>query len=232
MSIETINIGNIANDGTGDDLRSAFIKVNNNFTDLNSMINSTAITGENLGSETGVFAQKSDTTLQFKSLRAGTGVTLSNNGTSITITGNPGLEQLITVSDNGSIISPGGNQTIAIQGGTNISTRVAGTVLNIDVTGTNLVALDTSPKLSGALNANNQSINSVDKITAVDFIGNVTGLVHGIDVRNISDKLIDVDLGTFETVTNILDLILINYDFDLGSFASPSSIVIDGGFLV
>ena len=30
MSIETINIGNIANDGTGDDLRSAFIKVNNN----------------------------------------------------------------------------------------------------------------------------------------------------------------------------------------------------------
>ena len=31
MSIETINIGNIANDGTGDDLRSAFIKVNNNF---------------------------------------------------------------------------------------------------------------------------------------------------------------------------------------------------------
>ena len=28
------------------------------------------------------------------------------------------------------------------------------------------------------------------------------------------------------------DLILINYDFDLGSFASPSSMVIDGGFLV
>mgnify|MGYP001297931659 FL=1 len=100
------------------------------------------------------------------------------------------------------------------------------------MTGTNLVALDTAPKLTGALDANNQSINSVDKITAVDFIGNVTGLVHGIDVRNISDKLIDVDLGTFETVTNILDLILINYDFDLGSFASPSSVVIDGGFLV
>ena len=31
MSIETINIGNIANDGTGDDLRQAFIKTNNNF---------------------------------------------------------------------------------------------------------------------------------------------------------------------------------------------------------
>jgi len=29
MAIQTINIGNIANDGTGDDLREAFIKVNN-----------------------------------------------------------------------------------------------------------------------------------------------------------------------------------------------------------
>ena len=36
MAIQTINIGNIANDGTGDDLREAFIKVNNNFTELNN----------------------------------------------------------------------------------------------------------------------------------------------------------------------------------------------------
>ena len=34
MAIQTINIGTIANDGTGDDLRDAFIKVNNNFSDL------------------------------------------------------------------------------------------------------------------------------------------------------------------------------------------------------
>ena len=31
MAVQTINIGNAANDGTGDDLREAFIKVNNNF---------------------------------------------------------------------------------------------------------------------------------------------------------------------------------------------------------
>ena len=30
MTVSTINIGNIANDGTGDDPREAFIKVNNN----------------------------------------------------------------------------------------------------------------------------------------------------------------------------------------------------------
>ena len=36
MTVNTINIGNIANDGTGDDLREAFIKVNNNFLELDA----------------------------------------------------------------------------------------------------------------------------------------------------------------------------------------------------
>tara|TARA_B100000424_G_C22904392_1_gene480979 strand:+ start:229 stop:924 length:696 start_codon:yes stop_codon:yes gene_type:complete len=228
MSIETINIGNIANDGTGDDLRSAFIKVNNNFNSLNGIVNTTAISAANLGSETGVFAQKSDNTLQFKSLRAGYGVTLSNNGTSITITGNPGLESLITVSDNGSIILSGGNQTINVQGGTNTETRVSNKTIYVDVVGTDLVKLDPSPTLNSTLNANNYSITGAQNISAVGFTGDLTGLVHGIDIRTISDKLVDVDLGTFSTVNNVLDLILINYDFDLGTFASPSSVLIDG----
>ena len=34
MAVQTINIGTLANDGTGDDLREAFIKVNQNFDDL------------------------------------------------------------------------------------------------------------------------------------------------------------------------------------------------------
>ena len=34
MNIQTINVGAIANDGTGDHLRDAFIKVNSNFTEV------------------------------------------------------------------------------------------------------------------------------------------------------------------------------------------------------
>ena len=34
--IQTINIGNLVNDGTGDDLRTAFEKVNSNFTNLDA----------------------------------------------------------------------------------------------------------------------------------------------------------------------------------------------------
>jgi len=34
MAISLINVGQIANDGTGDDLREAFIKINQNFEEL------------------------------------------------------------------------------------------------------------------------------------------------------------------------------------------------------
>ena len=36
MAIQTVNIGTIANDGTGDDLREAFVKVNANFSELDT----------------------------------------------------------------------------------------------------------------------------------------------------------------------------------------------------
>ena len=36
MPIQTINLGNYANDGTGDDLRTAFEKINANFNELYS----------------------------------------------------------------------------------------------------------------------------------------------------------------------------------------------------
>jgi len=37
MAIQTINIGQNANDGTGDDLRTAFDKVNDNFDYLGTL---------------------------------------------------------------------------------------------------------------------------------------------------------------------------------------------------
>ena len=36
MAIQTINVGTLANDGTGDDLREAFVKVNSNFSELDT----------------------------------------------------------------------------------------------------------------------------------------------------------------------------------------------------
>ena len=53
MSMQIINVGQIENDGTGDDLREAFIKVNENFSSLdtktNDIVNTISISG-NTGS--------------------------------------------------------------------------------------------------------------------------------------------------------------------------------------
>ena len=101
MAIQTINIGGYANDGTGDDLRTAFQKVNANFAELNSEINiGNAV---NLGSGAGLFAQKNGVNLEFKSLT-------STNGT-VSITSNTTSIDLASTADVSSDNSPslGGN---------------------------------------------------------------------------------------------------------------------------
>jgi len=77
MAIEPINLGNYANDGTGDDLRTAFTKVNANFAllDAEAAINN----GQNLGAGVGLFKQAVGASLQFKGL--------TSTDTSVTITG-------------------------------------------------------------------------------------------------------------------------------------------------
>lgn len=91
-ALQTIQIGAYANDGTGDDLRTAFQKVNANFTSLFSDL---GVAGAaNLGNGESVFAQKNTTTnnLEFKSLVAGSGVTLASDATTVTI--NAGITRI------------------------------------------------------------------------------------------------------------------------------------------
>ena len=119
MPIQTINIGNYANDGLGDDLRTAFEKVNSNFNLLNTTDTTAAA---NVGTGSGVFAQKSGTTLQFKSLKGGSNVTLSSDGTSITINGSGNLSSETSPSLGGNLNMNGNN----IIGGGNIEATIYG----------------------------------------------------------------------------------------------------------
>lgn len=72
--IQNINIGNRVNDGLGDDLRTAFQKVNANFAELSASLTVTASNLSNTG--IGIFKQKTGTNLEFKSLAAGRKITL------------------------------------------------------------------------------------------------------------------------------------------------------------
>jgi hypothetical protein len=83
MTIQTINIGNQVNDGLGDDLRTAFQKVNANFSELSAQL---TITASNVGTTgSGVFKEKVGADLQFKKLVSGTKIALNDTGSTIVI---------------------------------------------------------------------------------------------------------------------------------------------------
>jgi hypothetical protein len=95
MAIQTINLGNYANDGTGDDLRVAFTKVNANFAELNA---SAAIAnGVNVGTGIGIFFAKDTTNLQFKSLTStNSSVTISSTGNTVNLAAVTNLQSDLT----------------------------------------------------------------------------------------------------------------------------------------
>lgn len=80
--LQTIVTGNYANDGTGDDLRTAFEKVNTNFSVLLNEVN--VVDGENIGTGVGIFSDRVNEKFEFK--------TLTSNDNSIEITSPVGSE--------------------------------------------------------------------------------------------------------------------------------------------
>jgi len=81
-TIQTINVGNLVNDGLGDDLRTAFLKVNANFSELNTGL---TITASNSGLGAGIFKQKLNNDLQFKSLVSGTKILIEESADFLTV---------------------------------------------------------------------------------------------------------------------------------------------------
>jgi len=97
MAIQTINLGTYANDGTGDDLRTAFQKVNANFAELNTL---TITGGTNLGTGTAVFAGSvaspaTGDNLSFKTLVSGPNITITSNSNEITIAGSDSIYNIV-----------------------------------------------------------------------------------------------------------------------------------------
>ena len=233
MAVQTINIGTLANDGTGDDLREAFIKVNQNFDDLDLRSpESTTVT--NLGNTgEGVFAQKVGAQLQLKKLVQGSNITLTSSTTGITINATGGLQQLNVVSDTGSMqLADGG--TLNILGGAGASTSVSGNVLTIASQAE--VKSDTTPELGGNLNAGGNDISNVNTLTASNFsgalTGNVTGLVHGVDIRNIEPNTAGFDFGSLSNdIRGLSDWLIYETDIDFGAILTPDARSFDAGVL-
>jgi len=177
MSLQEIKIGNFANDGTGDDLREAFRKVNLNFQELD-LRDDESTTAANLGvTGEGIFSKKAGAELQFKKLVAGKDLTLTSNDDRILIDANGGVKSLLVVSDSGSVIL---NETASLNifGGPNVSTNITnGNTLNITYTGNTSLQDDLNPTLGGPLNGAGFDISNIGTIEALTFNGNHNGNV-------------------------------------------------------
>ena len=127
-TIQTINIGNIVNDGLGDDLRTAFQKVNANFATLN---NDLTITASNLGTVgEPVFKQKTGLNLEFKKLVAGNKITISSSPDSLLISSTVGNTfQRITTQQG--FVDADTHQFVTIQGDPDIRVTAAGDVITV-----------------------------------------------------------------------------------------------------
>ena len=127
--VQKINIGNIVNDGLGDDLRTAFQKVNANFAELDAGL---TITASNLGliGET-VFVRKYNNNLEFKRLIAGNKITLDSSPDVITInTTSP--DAFTKITTNIGVVEASSNQNITIQGGSSTRVIADGPVITVD----------------------------------------------------------------------------------------------------
>ena len=112
-TIQTINIGNIVNDGLGDDLRTAFEKVNANFTELLTTFDLTGANTQEVGAK--VFKEKTGSILKFRNLISGTKIVVTEFDNSIEIRSTQ-PDAFTSITTNAGIVQAGDNTNIAIQG--------------------------------------------------------------------------------------------------------------------
>lgn len=242
MPIQLINIGSVANDGTGDDLREAFVKINQNFEDID-LRNDEKTRVVNLGdSGEGVFHNLVNYQIQLKKINGGDNVTLVADDEKITVNvSDIGIEELRVATDADTLTLNSPQSFTGVRGGTNITTSLNGSgeivITNDHVTS---LAEDENPTLIGNLNANGFSLATVNAITAQtvtagqfvgNLTGNVTGLVNGVDPAQTAEYFDGYyDFGNIVvSVNSILEWVISGADVDFGSFNDPDERTIDAG---
>jgi hypothetical protein len=251
MALQTINIGNFVNDGTGDDLRTAFTKINDNFDqlDLSGGQNNTA---SNIGLDTagaGLWKEKVGTDLRFKRIKGGNGITIQVNPNDLTIVNQWPAIASITADDQTHIAATTAPKSITVAGSGGVHTTTTGDTLTID----GRLQRETTPRLGANLDLNGHNIHGVgsvisdligsvfadDSTVIVDGVngklhGDLIGTVYSVDIRNLDSVVNGFDFGriAFPAPRSFYEFLFAQYDFDFGTFTAPASVDIDGGPIV
>jgi hypothetical protein len=110
-----LNLGKYPNDGTGDDLYTAFDKIRQTFNLINSQLG--VIDGENIGTGQGVYSAKVDNKLQFKKITGIGSVTVTSTSDTISIAAGSNVQSDTAPSLGGNLDLNGKNVIGAINEG-------------------------------------------------------------------------------------------------------------------
>jgi len=226
MAVQLVNIGRIANDGTGDDLREAFIKINQSLEDLDLRIDDKT-EGLNLGSGAGVFKQRTGYNLEYKSLTGSNDVVITDNQTELAFTIDPNFGARPIVADTGTATIPA-RGTLRINGSGGITTTADDASGTVTIAGNATLASDINPALTANLNANGFAILNVGVLHSNNILSNV----YDIDIRTLNDLYVNLDFGEIiENKNNFVDFFKSLVDADYGTLTGPTTLNTDDGLL-
>jgi len=204
MAQQTINIGTVANDGTGDPLRTAFDKINDNFTEL----------------------YNDETTAEVNSIIAGTGISVDQSTGSVTVTNSsPDQTVTLTASTGMSITGTYPSFTIAsvIEGNATHTGEVTGsttlTIANDVIDYDNMGAEFTTSAVISASDVDFSSAAVFTKTlsanTTLTFSNVQTGMVKDLVITgNFTLSLpasVKTITGTYDgTVSNLIQIVSTN----------------------
>jgi hypothetical protein len=251
-----VNVGRVANDGTGDDLREAFLKINGNFLYLGNRLG-TNPSGANIGPQgESVFKEVVDFQYRFRKIDADGNLHVRLVGDVITLEFKPNS----TVNFRGQAITNAGAVTATSFTG-NLSGNVTGNVTGNAGSVTNGVYTTSDQTINGVKTFNsriNASING-NAHTVDDGVytqgnqtidgfktflqpisgplsGNVTGLIRSqgqtayVDVSNLERRINTFDYGVINPVfMDPIRYYLYAVGTDMGTFNNPSEFSIDAG---
>lgn len=190
-SIQTINVGTVPNDGTGDSLRNSFIICNNNFSFLSSIVSNTANANINANiTSSGIST--------FNYLTASNIVTTTGTVTDLTVA------NITTTNITGNIIGNSGATLIGT-----IATQVQPSITQVGI----LSSLTTSGPLVGTIiqaafiGNSGTSLTGTLQTSAQPYITSfgplTTDIVFSSNLANVSCDQLNV--GKIVALTNVVD---------------------------
>jgi hypothetical protein len=217
MALQIINVGLIANDGTGDDLREAMIKINQNFDDLDLRTESTTAQNATVGAGFGTFKEQSGSILYFRDLQPdplypGTmAIRVSDDGNSLYLRS---AQATIRFTDGTNTLSSSVEQVVTFTGTEGARITVDNNTRTVSVD--SQLVRETAPALSADLDADNNSIININRINSIsmDDLAELFEFNFG-------------DIGI--TRTSIIDWVINSTDVDFGTVSSPAAEEVDLG---